>query len=384
MGYGLGKDSPVVLTLGKENYESLLLRHGQWIRWRVAEKCPCAVRDNMQPDPHCGRCAGLGLTYTWQKKRIVTQTVFVPDTSGIIEVLDEYEDCGLDFIHSFDGFVYPHADKAGKYISLNTPNPPQKGAYLYAVMVQDSLKKVSAANCADAGGGYYRVEGLQSRRSGIDGLYHAAPGDIVRIGSIVDGGGASHVPDEFRLDMFHVTPAGQGPIEPPVTATDIEYVPPYLFALLSQDLFGNDKTAVERAGGDGILTFPYNCDVSGDDVLTVFSGTYTQKEVVKRIEDADDTISAYFVQEVVSCTGLQREFVKGKDYLLIGTNRVRWLCEDAPTVGEAYSISYRICPTYRVIKDIPQIRTGENQRLPKKVVVKLYGTYGEKRGVNRQ
>lgn len=41
MGVGLGKNSAVVLSLGKENYEALIERHGQWIRWRVATKCSC-------------------------------------------------------------------------------------------------------------------------------------------------------------------------------------------------------------------------------------------------------------------------------------------------------------------------------------------------------
>jgi hypothetical protein len=88
--------------------------------------------------------------------------------------------------------------------------------------------------------------------------------------------------------------------------------------------------------------------------------------------------------DIVSCTGLRREYRKGADYILAGTNRIKWLCGDAPEPGEAYSIAYHICPTYKVVKSIPQVRTSENQRLPKKAVVKLYATHGEKRGVNRQ
>ena len=70
MGVGLGRNSPVVLSLGKDNYEALIDRHGQWIRWRIAEKCSCVKGITMQPDIHCKFCAGRGYTYTYLKNMI--------------------------------------------------------------------------------------------------------------------------------------------------------------------------------------------------------------------------------------------------------------------------------------------------------------------------
>jgi hypothetical protein len=173
------------------------------------------------------------------------------------------------------------------------------------------------------------------------------------------------------------------PVEP-LKAEKIEYVPPFLFALSSQNLSEEDNEAMVTVKGDAMLTFPYNCDVSEGDILTALSGTYTQKEVVKRIEDTDDTIGAYFVTDIVSCIGKEREYKNGIDFLLIGTNYLRWICEDAPEPGEAYSLVYRICPTYQVVKNIPQIRTSENQRLPKKAIIQLFNIYAEHRRANQQ
>jgi hypothetical protein len=385
MGQGLSKNSPIKLTFGKENYESLIERHGQWLRWRQGIKCPCTRRETMQPDPHCERCGGLGIFYTYQKNFIVTQTVGINDNSGIIEVLPEYEGAALIDVFDYDGKKYP-AEKTGVYISLDSP--VDKGTYLYVVMSMDTLKKLDEAACEDAGGGYYRVNGLRSRRAGIDGLYQTAPGDIEKIAVIIDADGREYHPKELRADMFYIEPLKIGnevqEIAEPLTAKGIEYVPPFVFALLSQNLSKSDAEEVVNAQGDAILTFPYNCDVGDDDVLTALAGTYTQKETVNRVEGVDDVVGAYFVMDIVSCIGIDREYRKGTDYILAGTNRIKWLCEDAPAPGEAYSITYQINPTYRVVKSIPQVRTSENQRLPKKAVVKLYGTYGEKRGVNRQ
>jgi hypothetical protein len=398
MGYGLSRDSPVKLMLGKDNYEALISRHGQWIRWRIVAKCPCTDKNTMQPDPQCPRCGGLGYTYSYQSKLTVTQTVLVQDDSGVIEVPEEFADCSLDFVYDYNGREF-NAEKNGVFITLDTRDIPIKGTYIYAVMVKEVVNKIDAASCLDAGGGYYQIEGLRSRRQGIDGLYHTAPGDIISIDRIADYEGKTYTPDELRLDRFHINPlvvertdpdTGEAamialPVVEPVTVEGVSYVPPFIFALLSQDLSKEDNAAMVESDGDAVLTFPYNCDVSEGDILTALSGAYTQKEVVNRNGDGSkDAIGAYFVTEIVSCTGVDREYKAGVDFLLVGANYLKWFCEDAPLPGDAYSLTYRICPTYKVVKNIPQIRTSENQRLPKKAVVQLFHTYGEHRRANRQ
>jgi hypothetical protein len=389
MGVGLGANSPIVLTLGKSNYEAMIDRHGQWIRWRIATKCPCTDKNAMESDPQCPRCGGLGYTYSFQPQLTLTETILVGDSSGIIEVPEKYADCALDMVYDYNGKKFS-AKKNGVYITLLNA-PPEKGTYLYVVMIKEVVNKIATASCLNAGWGYYQIEGLRSRRQGIDGLYHTAPGDIIKIDRIVDFEGKSYTPNELRLDLFHIDPLIDEetddplPIVEPLVAELIEYVPPFLFALLSQNLSKEDNEAMVEAHGDAVLTFPYNCDVSESDILTVFSGTYTQKEVVNRRKEVDkDTIGAYFITEIVSCIGKERDYKSGVDFILIGTNYLKWLCEDAPMPGEAYSLTYRICPTYKVVKNIPQIRTSENQRLPKKAIVQLLHTYGEHRGVNQQ
>lgn len=394
MGQGLGRNSPVILTLGRENYEALIERHGQWMRWRQAAKCPCAVKG--QSDIHCPKCGGLGWVYSCQKAKTVNQTVMCEDGSGIIEVDGDYEDCELLKAYDADGNVYGNAVKKGCFVVLNAEC--EKGAYITAVMREETLKTLESAICEKLGAGYWRVLGLRKSKTDVDGLYHDAPCDIEAIAELTDAAGVEFEASEFRQDCFCIAPKTQTEtdeegneteveIEPtePLTAWGVSYTEPALFVLLSQNLNETDARIVSQAGGDAVLTFPYNCEVAEGDALTVLSGSYSRKAVIKRKANADfDVLEDYFVDEIVSLFSMKREFESGADFLLVGANRIKWLADDAPAEGENYSITYRALPTYRVLQNIPQIRTSENQRMPKKAVVKLLGAYSEKRALNRQ
>lgn len=311
------------------------------------------------------------------------------DSSGVIELDSEYESCSLKRVYDSNGNEYPNAEKQGLYLLLNSSELPIKGSYVTAVMTDAILYTVESADCEKIGAGYYRVKGLRSAKTNIEGLYHSVPGDIESIGKIIDANGVEYTAKELRQDTFYIEPTldedeEEVEIAEPLTVQNVSYLPPFLFVILSQNLKEADENLVQKLNGDAVLTFPWNCDVSNDDVITVLSGTYTQKDIVKK-KDADyDVIEAYFVDEIVSCVGTEREYVPGTDFILCGANYIKWLCDDCPEDGENYSITYRVFPTYKVVQNIPQIRTSENQRMPKKAVIKLLSTYGEKTGINRQ
>ena len=383
MGQGLSKNSPVQLELGRENYEALIERHGQWVRWRVASKCPCIKANTQQPDIHCKKCGGLGVLYGYQKQATVSQTVMVCDSSGIIELDGAFIDCLLTRCYDNAGHIYENAKKTGTFVMLNAERLPAKGAYVTAVMTKDVLKTVEHTTAESIGNGYYRVAGLRSSRTKTEGLYHTAPGDIENIGTVRDTEGNTYEVGEIRQDCIFIKDL---PEVPPKTLLieQVQYILPFTFVILNQNLSKSDAQVMQDNNGDAVLTFPYTFDVSADDVITVLSGTYTQKSVVAKKDAEYDVIPAYFVDEIVKCSGKERDYMEGTDFILCGTNYLKWLCDDRPEDGEGYAITYKVYPTYKVVKTIPQIRTSENQRMPKKAVIKLYDTYGEARGLNRK
>ncbi len=398
MGQGLGRNSPVVLSLGKDNYEALIERHGQWIRWRISSKCSCVKPVTMQPDIHCPFCAGRGYTYTYLKNMISYAVVMLFNKDGILELEDTLQIKQAELLEIYDakGNKYPDAKKNCNFIYLNTQKVPEKGTYFTVILKKKITQILASATAEKNNMGYYTVPGLLNSKSNIEGLYQTAPSDIINIAKITDAAGIEYKATEYRLNQFRIEPTTDKetkeeiPITEPVTVENVEYIPPFIFVLLSQNLNKGDAKAVEESNGDAVCSFPYECDVSNDDILTVLAGSYTQKDVICRSKLITDTIGADFVYDIVSVRGIidgeEVEYKQGTDYILVGTNKIKWLenAENMPEVGEGYSITYHIMPTYRVVKQIPQIRTSENQRLPKKVVVKLFSAYAEKAAVNVQ
>lgn len=397
MGQGLGKNSPVVLSLGKDNYEALIDRHGQWMRWRSAQTCPCVKLPSMQPDIHCPICSGRGVSFTYQKDIVVYCQVMVIDGSKFITLEEEYKEDYLVKVYDNKGNTYDNATKLGIYLYLNSANVPEKGSYL-TVVFKRNLEKIKPYTTAEKdNSGYYIVPGLKSIRTNIEGIYYDAPADIVSIEEITDSAGEVYTAEEYRLDKFRILPKTRTvegeeveiPITEPVFVKNVKYIPPCIFVFLNQNLSKADMQAVVDNQGEGIVSFPYSYDVSQEDILTVLTGTITKKETCPRSAFETDTLGAYFVKEVVSCSRVINnqlvELKEGIDFILVGTNKIKWLdTAIIPDEGDAYSITYHVYPTYKVAKDIPQLRTSEDQRFPKKAVVKIYTTYSEKLGVNKQ
>lgn len=398
MGVGLGRNSPVQLSLGKDNYEALIERHGQWMRWRIASKCSCVKGITMQSDIHCPYCAGRGYTYTHLQNQITYVTVMLFNKDGILELENNLQTKQAELLELYDqkGNKYTNAQKNCNYIYLNTENIPEKGTYFTVVMRKKLVLTLDSAVAENNNLGYYTIKELTNSRTNIEGIYYQAPSDIVSIGKIIDGAGIEYNATEFRLNQFRIEPTvdpdthEEISITEPVTVEDVSYIPPFIFVLLSQNLTKGDAQAVEESSGDAVCSFPYECDVSNDDILTVLAGTYTQKDVIVKSNYPTDTIGADFVYDIVSVRGIidgeEVEYKQGIDFILVGINKIRWLenGDNIPETGEGYSITYHIMPTYRVVKQIPQVRTSENQRFPKKVVVKLFSAYADKAGVNVQ
>jgi hypothetical protein len=370
---GLGKNTPIVLSLGKQNFEAMISRHGQYLRWRIAKKCPCVTQSN-RPDLHCPKCGGTGDIYDYQREYDDIFRSAVRD--NIISIPDGFSDSVVLEVYNAYGRQYQFC-RCGDFIQITGTIVPDNE--LVDVMIRVPLvKRLEDVVLEKVNGGYYRVPGILTAPSKLEGVFYQAAGDVIEAGELKDMEGGPVNVLGFRRDMILTDSSADI-----ITASSVNYIMPFKFIVLSQNLSKEDQALVNAHNGDAVCTYPYMYNLSENDVLTVLSGTMTHKILVdKRGDNLDDTIPEFFVAKVDSIETKTSKFNESTDFVLIGTNRIHWV-GDQPETGVAMSITYRYHPTYRVAKAIPMLRTSEDQRIPRKVVLKLYAAFGEAKGVNR-
>jgi hypothetical protein len=373
MAYGLGKNTPIVLSLGKSNFEALIDRHGQYVRWRIAKKCPC-VTENNRADLHCPKCGGDGDIYNYQREYNDVFRATVRD--NIISVPEDFAGAVILEVYNAYGRQYQFC-RCGDFIQITGLAVPDNQLVDVRVCVP-IVKRIGNVALEKVGGGYYRVPGILTPPSKLEGVFYQAAGDVIAAEGLKDADDNPVNALGFRRDTILTDSDAET-----LTASSVEYIIPVKFIVLSQNLSKEDQSLVNAHNGDAVCTYPYMYNLSENDVLTVLSGTMTHKIVMeKRGDNIDDTIPEFFVSRVDSIETKTAAFAEGTDFILIGTNKLHWI-RGRPEAGEMMSVTYRYHPTYRAANNIPMLRTSEDQRIPRKVILKLYAAFGEAKKVNQ-
>ena len=370
---GLGKNSPIVLSQSKTNFEALIERHGQWVRWRTAKKCPCVTEHN-RVNVHCEKCGGSGYIYGYQRGYEDTFRAVIRD--NIIAVPEEHADSEIIIVYDSQGRKLQYC-RCGDFIQITDAAVPDN-EFIDVMVRVSTVKRLESVTLEKAGGGYYRVPGILTPPSAIDNVYYQEAGDVIAAEGLEDSDGGSVKVNAYRRDMIHADSDSET-----LTAASVEYIMPFRFIILSQNLSKEDAALVNAHNGEAVCTFPYIYSLSENDVITVLSGAMTHKVLIeKRGDNIDDTIPEFFVIKADSIETKTAAYKEGEDYILVGTNKLHWTGRQ-PGEGEAMSITYQYHPTYAVAKEIPMLRTSEDQRIPRKVALKLFAAFGEAKGVNR-
>ena len=199
MAFGLGHNSPVVLSQSKTNFEALIARHGQWLRWRVAKKCPCITKHN-RPDVHCVRCGGSGDFYDYQREY---EDIFrTTARENVIPIPDSYTNAHVIEVYNSRGirFEFVRHDNFLQVTGSTIPN----NEYLEVRICVPIVQKLESANLIKAGGGYYRIPGICTEPSEIDRVYYQAAGDVISVEEMEDIEGNTVKAKGFRRDMIFV------------------------------------------------------------------------------------------------------------------------------------------------------------------------------------
>ncbi|MHB9296059.1 hypothetical protein PilKf_01813 [Pillotina sp. SPG140] len=295
-------------------------------------------------------------------------TVELPaDYSATAQIQEIYDHTGMPCVFQ----------QCGSYASVKSPVRSLVNGEVVDVIIQDSMvHTIEKSELNPVGSGFYQVPALQTNRSTLEGVYYHAAGDIIAIDHILDKKGANVPIGDYRRDMVHIEKL-EKPMKEPYTAYGIRYVLPVRILVVAQNIQKAEAQIMHAAQGDALATFPYYYHVGVHDVISVLSGTHTTKTLINHREGSD-VLPEFLVDEIFTLETVKKRYESGKDYVVTGTNRITWIGEP-PEAGEMLSVSYGYHPTYRVVQDMPTLRTSEDQRLPRKVILKVLSGYSEGR-----
>lgn len=360
MAAGLGKNSPIQLTLSRENYEALILRHGQYVRWLQSNKCTCLLRSG-RADPTCRKCGGDGIFYNFQ----LTKNLY----SKPCKVIDGYA-----FVD--DSEFVNNANIKEVYLN---GKPLTDFTVDYGVIASDKITKIDSVSC----------HGTTSREKMQIASLHKVDenGKIwVFLDDFIQSETSRIYPDItgvfFTDTQIQVEKLSRNyiylkdEIQTDKLTAKVSYIMPEKFLIHCQTKDEATQNFLSKCSGDTSMTYPYEFDIAKDDVVTLLFAVKLEKTIITASGTDCDTLPEWFVSDIVSIESFDTKY---SDFILYDRNKIKWLNpEKTPPEGTKLSVVYRYCPTYRVIAHAEHdVRSAENQLLPKMVALKLIVAGGD-------
>jgi hypothetical protein len=176
-GYGLGKNSPIGLSQSRGNFEALIGRHGQYVRWRIAKKCPCIREETGHPEVRYEKCGSSGEIYDYQK--FYTDTLRLSVRDNIAELPAENADCEVLKIYDAYGNEFQSVKPGGFVEITGGPRRINRNEIVELLIRETTVKRIESAVLERSGSGYYRVPGVETPPSKPEGVYYKAEGDVI-------------------------------------------------------------------------------------------------------------------------------------------------------------------------------------------------------------
>lgn len=369
---GLDRKSPIPLESNPRRFEGLIERHGQWVRWSVARKCTCLLANN-RPDPRCSLCRGSGWRYLLQDEEEDIDVTAVAVAADTVEMPYAIDSSRVLSVRTGTGLELSVSNVFGRYIKTSGPALSIKSAVSVSVL-NPRKKPVPSASAYYAGHGVVKLDEYEYRSP-----WAKIPYDLVDVRSVQRADGTaltilSKSVDKVMIDIFAVEPAVGERL-----TIQADYMPPYRVAVVNQSLSEADRNFLRDVGGDAMAVFPFAYKIGEYDTITLWVGTQVRKKIVRKSLDDTDVLPDLFVSQVLSLSDAAKEYAEGTDFVLWDRNTIRWLVPEAqrPADGAYYSIEYMANVTYRVLPQLPNIRSSEDKRFPSRVALKLEaGTTG--------
>lgn len=178
--------------------------------------------------------------------------------------------------------------------------------------------------------------------------------------------------DEVYIDL---TPGAPDPTD--VWEVTVKYVNPIRFMLvhLSEKMKRQGSYIADE--GDASMTVPYNCYMGVDDVIIQLVGEQRGQSNQRMTDTNEVELPSFDVTQVLNVEdGTGTVYVPGTDFVIRKGNRMVWITANKP--ADKFSVIYLYHPAFTIFNIKPTVRTPEDQRMPRRVTLKLF----EKLNVN--
>ena len=355
---GIGEISPIKIKLTRENFNALIGRHAQPIRWLSTDKCSC-IGDNQRVDESCTICKGKGVIYstTTESERIETIKASIDGYIAVSNII---------WVRDMEGTEYTVTEEVSTCGAFVTGVERGKS---YNVKYTEDVTLSGTATATRIADGIYSID-LPYQVS-----FGYVQGELISV-TAVTGSTTLTVTDIYR-NCFEIS---DEILSSDVVSVTYTYIDPFQFALTSSNFQPADRKFLADIGGDALLTFPQRWEIFKDDIIVALNATELKK-LVYRTTALIDSLPSFYLYTLKSAhvirSGVKIEFTPYTDFYIYKNNQIKWI--NPPIAGESVSMTYSYNTVYKVL-DYPDPRTSENNRFPRKVPVKLFTDFNSRGG----
>lgn len=369
---GLDRTSPIPLESDPRKYEGLILRHGQWVRWSIAKKCTCVLANN-RPDPRCTRCRGSGWRYSFQETEEDIKIQANAVDINLVEAPYDVNTSAITDVSDAAGRSYPIEGAYGRWVKVQG-TPFQGRELVYLSVIKPRAKTLEGEIGTYLGHGIVQLDGNEYQNP-----WATVPYDIVSVGYVKDGAGQSYTVLDSAVNQIKIDDSIAEPVVGEKINSYVSYMPPARIAVINQNLSQWDRIQLQEIGGDAMAVFPFAYKVSEMDTITLWTGAQVRKKVLRKAIGDVDILPDLFVSRILSLEDADKTYTEGVDFIRWDRNTLRWIVDEVfrPAEGKNYSIEYMANVTYRVMQQMPNVRSSEDKRFPSRVALKMEaGTTG--------
>lgn len=364
--------SQIPLQLNRKDHEGLIERHGQLTRWVQAMTCPCqtTVGDRAINCPN--KCQdGHLLSFPGNINHInelVNHRGFVGEIKedGLKSVSRiERQDARRAQTFSATSIL---SDKTFRFEGQSEPSVSD---LMVADYVTDPRLQFDECGQFYQGGGVVRVDPLEILVA-TGGEVSSEIVTVTEIRNVTKNQTLTSLNTARNLVFIDIITN-----EPDINDFIVvrgTHIKPFTFAFTDAESQEVYEPSLRSISGQAVMSVPFRYDMVEGDLVTPLLQEQIVSHVTNRGPGITDKVPVFELLRIIKIIdSAGTEFIQNTDFALFGRNEIKWLVGgNAPTLDAKYSILMGYRPSYKVFIDKSTIRTSENERFPKRFMLKQF------------